>query len=155
RAALHKGLELAEPPDAKLLQDTLVLVEGVAGKIEADRLEFFRELLHGGPGLRRAQDELRRLAGCAEKIGGALGFVGGPALCGREDGIGVRGDESAVRVEGVKRSAFGERFDRALVQRLGVDATGKVAEGSVKAAGISLGHDRLDGARADVLEGCQ
>ncbi len=71
-AALNQGLEFAEAFYAELGQYAVILIERVAGEIEADGLEFFRKLLHRGPRRGRPQNEIGGLASRTEEIGRAL-----------------------------------------------------------------------------------
>ena len=130
-----------------------VVVERVAGEVEADRLALLGEPVHRRPvvGLRQPRRG-QGVGGLAEEADlgrGALVVRGGRE--GRQR-LQALEDLAAVRVEPVERAGAGQHLQRALAEAAQVDAGGEVEEAVEAAAGGAGVGDQPHRLDADVLQ---
>ena len=132
----------------------------MTGEKEPHRLEFLREPVGGHPGLglgeilfapRLVLALAGRRRGGPEQ--GALpGLLVAVSLLGEsEDAIDIGERGRPVDTKFLQRARGGERFKRAFVDGMRIDALGEIAEVAERSLRLALGANMLDGVAAHIL----
>ena len=150
RLLVERGIGI----DAELGQRLHIVIERMAGEVEAHRLKLLRQLVHRQPGVAARQHELvGRVLGAPEQIvlPGCRGT--GHPVGHRQNRLDRLQHLRPVGVEAIEGAGLGHAFQRPLVQHPGIDAPGEVTHRLERSAVIPYTDEMFDGPGADILQG--